>query len=112
MKIVLLCFSALFAIATSAAPAQFTVTTRIFVDGKLVGSPRMTVKQDEAAEVTSASEKPHNQLKVKAIVTISADSNADNVVTVKLDVENSSGRGAIQAHPEILAKIGDRKSVV
>jgi ribosomal protein S4 len=90
-----------------AAPTHYTITAKVFIDGKLIGSPRMTVNQGEPAEITSASENPHNELKVKIV----ASESTEDGVAMRLEVENKSESGTIQAHPEIVAKLGSETSI-
>lgn len=95
----------------SAAPQHYQIESKIFVDGKLISSPRVISNSNEPAEITQNSENPKSQLRMKVVASDLTNENVKNGILMKFDVSYFANGRTIKSSPQILAKAGELSSI-
>ena len=120
MKLLVLFFAFLTSLFSFAATQSYQITTKFFVDGKLVSSPRITTLPGEAAEVSQHSDDSPDNIKIKVIATDLSNDKVKDGILMKFDIVYQNGARILKASPEILAAsgsdaditIGDKKGEI
>lgn len=106
-----------FLIALVTAPIAFAATqhyqldSKVFVDGKLISSPRLTVYANEAAEIKQHLDSPASELRMKVIASDVTNENVQNGILMKFDVSYLTGGRTIKSSPQIIAKAGEPATI-
>ena len=106
-----------FVIAMLAAPIafataqQYQLDSKVFVNGKLISSPRLTTNANESAEITQHSDIPISDLRMKVIASDMTNENVKNGILMKFDVSYLVNGRTIKSTPQILAKAGEPATI-
>lgn len=110
MRVFALGLLALCASVTFASTKHFRIAAEIYVDGKLVSTPRVVTNADESAEINSVSENPHQELKLKVVASDDTTKVRDGI-RMKFDVEYFDGFKTVKSSPKIVAKPGSESTI-
>lgn len=94
-----------------AAPTKYRIESQLFINGKLISSPRMTTNKGLPAEVSQVSEDSKEKMNMKVIVSDLSNEKIKDGILMKFDIEYSRGDQTIRSSPEILAKSGSEAMV-
>jgi hypothetical protein len=94
-----------------ASTNQYRIETRLFVDGKLISSPQIVTRENEAAEISETNENPRNQVKIKVVASDVSDERVKDEVLMKFDVEYASDHRWVKSAPQVLAKPGSEATI-
>jgi hypothetical protein len=91
-----------------AAPQEYQITAKLFVDGKLVSSPRISTLSGEQSEVTQSSDDNQNQiaLGVTAFDYQFPDNRAQDGILMDIDFEYKAGAKTIKTSKQVIAEPG------
>lgn len=106
MKVIIWFTLSLFAATALAAPHQYKIETQIFIDGKIVSSPKVITLENKAAEMTQVSENPYKQLKMKVIASENSANKIKDGISMKFDIDYITEGKTIQSSPHILVQSG------
>ncbi len=94
----------LISIGAQAAPKQFVIDTKLYVDGKYVAGPRVVVDSGKEAEISDSSRNQKLNIKIRASEMSSKE--VKDGILVKLAVNYVSGVRTVKVSPQILARNG------
>lgn len=107
MKAFLVIASLLSAIVVQAAPTTFKIQSELYIDGKLVASPRITTLAGEQASIEQSSDQnPLDRLKISVIPSNMSHEKMKDGIFMQFEVQVQSGEDKLQVSPQILAKSG------
>jgi hypothetical protein len=106
MRILTAALIFLFSLASWAAPQAYRIETQLFIDGKLISTPRIgTILGEEASIKQTSEDDQHMEMKV------TAKEQANSMVLIKVDFDYSNGSQTIKATPHLLANAGEEATV-
>lgn len=98
-------FLVLFTNAIFAETNEFDIHARLFVDGRLVSTPRVLALPGESAELSTMSDTVPDKIDVRIVATDDNDKSEDGIF-LKFNVYYRRGNRIIEASPAILVKPG------
>jgi|SRR5579872_1348054 len=76
----------------------FDISSKIFIDGKLVSSPRISATANQPAGISISDQSGMNTFKMKLI----AKEMSENAITIKFDVQYKNGNERVETKPEFV----------
>lgn len=90
---------------------HYQIDSKIFVDGKLVSSPRVITNANEVAEISQVSENSKNELRMRVVASDMTNEHVKDGILMKFDVSYTINGRTIKSSPQILAKTGQPASI-
>lgn len=111
MKIFLVALGLFVAAAAHATPNTYRIDSQLFIDGKLISSPKIITNAGESAELTQVGNNPNDKLSFKVVP---EDFNNDKIkdgILMKFNIEYIYGSRSVKSSPQIIAKSGSEASI-
>ena len=113
MKLALLCSLLIVAPSLSwACGTKYEISSKLFINGKLVSQPVMLAEAGQAAEISQTTENSLDQVKLKVVANdVVNGKQSDQSVQMKFDISYLSESQKVEAKPQIVALLGEEASI-
>ena len=98
---------------TWAAPTQYRINSQVYIDGKLVSSPKIITMANETAEIRQTTDNTEGASDIRVRVTPSEFQNdaIPDGILMKFEVEYKAGNRVVKSSPQIIARSGSEAEV-
>lgn len=98
-------------LAAFAAPTTYHIHSQVFIDGKLISSPRIVTLAGEAAEITQTGDNQTDKFSLKVTPENISNNEIKDGILMKFDIEYTYGSRSIKSSPQVITKSGSEASV-
>jgi hypothetical protein len=97
-------------LAASAATTEYDIQAQLFVEGKLVASPRLLTVPGEPAELSQMTDTSKDKIRIRIIATDDSHK-IENGIALKFEIYYRKGKKIVESSPEITAKPGEQNTL-
>jgi len=95
----------------SALSKNIMISAKLFINGKLISSPKIITIAGETAEISQISEEHQSIYRMKVLATNASDEKIKDGILMKFDIEANDGTSIIKSTPQVLTKIGSEATI-